>query len=246
MTYDPTNREQESKDRRRMRIAQRKREARSAMAVKTYVLDDVLPGLPPIPDTDDVCKALGIKARTTLHNVLYRHRDEMIAGGWDAAAGTFTREAVVRLCLLLRATTSRKAAEVAEAVGARDRVIKFNASKVPHIRRCQALIDKAFGLAERVRDEDPAEVWHDLNQMDAYTLQGITVALAAMVDLDSATGGVTQWLSSLAPSKRHPGKGNGGAASGLARLVPTPDEAQGIPLGKIPSLIDPELDEVAS
>lgn len=216
---------------RRERAAQKRREARAAFARKTYVLGDILPDLPETSTTQQVCAALSIKARTTLHNVLHRHRDEMIAAGWNPESHTFSQQSVIVLCLLIRASTSLKAAEIAEAVGARRRVIKFHSNKVPHVRKCQSIIKRANEYVERLRDEDPAEVWHDLSQLDSYQLQGVAVALAAMVPVEQP--GLTKWLTELAPSGRHEG---GGAASGLAKLIPTEAEANGVPLSRVSAL----------
>lgn len=210
----------------RAAAARRRRNARAALCEKTHVLADILPGLPKTPSTKQVCDALNINARTTLHNTLHRHRDEMIAAGWNPEKGTFSQKSVILLCLFIRATTSRKAAEVTEAIGARRPAIKFHGNKVPHVRNCQSMIKRAYECAERIRDEDPAELWHALGQLDPYQLQGVTVALAAMVPVDQPD--LTKWLTELAPSKRHEGSG---AASGLAKLIPTEDQAKGVPVG---------------
>ncbi|AXQ53067.1 hypothetical protein SEA_RANDO14_47 [Mycobacterium phage Rando14] len=233
----PPNETDEAADRRRERAAKKRRDTRLAQSTRTHVLDDLLPNLPEPATTQQVCDALGIKARTTLHNVLHRHGDEMFSAGWNPDDGTFTHQSVVMLCLLIRASTSLKAAQIAEAVGARRRVIKFHGNKVPHVRNCQAVIQRAKEYAERVRDEDPAELWHDLTRLDGYQLQATVVALAAMVPVDQP--GVTKWLADLAPSGRHKG---GGAATGLAKLVPTEAEANGVPLGLASSI---EADSVA-
>ncbi|AXH67046.1 hypothetical protein SEA_THYATIRA_48 [Mycobacterium phage Thyatira] len=227
----PAGVDDDAAKKRRERAAKKQRDARRALYVKTHVLADVLPSLPETATTQHVCDALGIKARTTLHNVLHRHGDEMFAAGWNPDDGTFTHQSVILLCLLLRATTSLKAAEVAEAVGARRRVIKFHSNKVPHVRNCQAVIKRANEYAERIRDEDPAELWHDLNQLDSYQLQATVVALAAMVPVEQPD--LTKWLTNLAPSGRHEG---GGAATGLAKLLPTEAEADGVPIGRAASI----------
>ncbi|AXQ63219.1 hypothetical protein I5G72_gp54 [Mycobacterium phage Collard] len=221
----------EAAKKRREREVQKQRDMRLALSSKTYVLPEILPNLPENPTTQEVCDVLGIKARTTLHNVIHRHRDELFSVGWDPDAGTFTPQAVVMLCLLVRATTSLKAAEVAEAVGARKRVIKFHSNKVPHVRNCQATLRRASEYAERVRDDDPAELWHDIGKLDTYQLQATVVALAAMVPVDQPD--LTKWLKDLAPSDRHEG---GGTASGLAKLVPAESEAGGVPIGRAGTL----------
>lgn len=232
--------EDDIKARQRLRVADRKREARDEMSARTDMLDAIVPGLPDPATASEVRIALGIRDRRTLHKVLEHHSDEMRAGGWNPNAGTFTRESVVRLCLLLRSATSPTAAAVAEAVGGRDKVIRFAYSDLGHVRRCQSFMVQALEYAERVQDEDPAEVWHDLNQMDGYTLKAVFVALAAMLPVDIEQSLLTEYLCNLSPSLRHPGKG---AASGLSMLVPPVDQANNIPLGKIPSLCDPFMVE---
>lgn len=222
---------------RRRRMHERKRERRGALAANTAVLDRFEPLVGESATTSEVRALLGISA-TTLRNALNRHSDELRADGWDLTADTFTRRAVIRLALILR---SPNAKAIAEAAGARYRVMKFTpGERLRHVRRCQAIMDQSLEIAEAIKDEDPAENWQTLNGLDRYTLQGIVVALGALVQLDAA--GHMHWLAALPP--RHGWGGNGrdprgGAASGLSMIIPTPDTCNGVPV----SQLDDEGDE---
>jgi len=71
-----------------------------------------------------------------------------------------------------------------------------------------------------VKDEDPGEIWADLSTLDRYTLQGVVMALAALVPVDQPD--VTRWLSTLAPRQQSDAdRPEAGVARGLALLVPT-------------------------
>ncbi|WNM74138.1 hypothetical protein SEA_NERGAL_47 [Mycobacterium Phage Nergal] len=215
-------------DQRRRRMQERKRDRRGLLAANTAVLDEFEPAIGDQATTEQTAELLGVTPYSaTLRNVLNRHRDELIADGWDQAKGTFTRRAIIRLALIMR---SDKAKAIAEAAGARYRVISFSAGeKLRHVRRCQAVMDQALEVAERVKDDDPAEVWAALNGLDRYTLQAVAVALGAMVPLDQP--GTLQWLSAL-PSRYARHSDQSLAASGLALIVPTPETADGVPLSQ--------------
>jgi len=60
------------------------------------------------------------------------------------------------------------------------------------------LVSDAAGLAWRLRDEDPAEVWADLYAMaaaDPLRLVQTTCMLAAMVDVDRTVPELLAWTS---------------------------------------------------
>ncbi|ASR85254.1 hypothetical protein I5H06_gp50 [Mycobacterium phage SirPhilip] len=209
----------------------RKRAERGHIAANTGVLDMFKPRVGKTATTDEVCRLLRVDYRDVLRNVLTRHGDELTADGWDRAAGTFTRRAIIRVALLVRPSTSPRAARIAKAAKAGTKVISFDhAPRSPHSAK---ILDRAFGLAEQIRDDDPGEVWAALNKLDRHTLTGVTVALAALVDVDAA--GVTKWLRSL---------GNGGGAEGLQRLVPTRETSDGLPLSVLDQIeADDEADQ---
>lgn len=222
---------------RRMRMQRRKRDRRNALAANTDILDQFEPAVGEVVTQVEVAELLGVTPwGTTLRNVLTRHGDELLDDGWDDVRDTFTRRAVVRLALIMR---SDKAKAIAEAAGARYRVIAFDdsATRLRHVRRCQAVFDQALELAERVKDEDPAEVWQTLNGLDRYTLQAVIVALGALLPLEQP--GLLSWLTAL-PSRNAVGQSRGLAASGLAMIVPTPETADGVPLSQAEDSDDAE------
>lgn len=88
-------------------------------------------------------------------------------------------------------------------------------STLPHYADHQAILDTALETAERIH-ENPAATWEALGELDRDTLQAVTVALAAIVDLSQP--GALKWLQKL-PERYE--DGDGLAASGLATLLPT-------------------------
>ncbi|QJD50454.1 MerR-like helix-turn-helix DNA binding domain protein [Mycobacterium phage Chris] len=210
----------------------RKREERSRIAANTGVLDMFRPRVGKTATTDEVCRLLRVDYGIVLRHVLNRHRDELAADGWDSAAGTFTRRSIIRLALLLRASTSPRAARIAKAARAGSKVISFD--HAPRSQHCANVLDGAFALAEKIRDDDPGEVWASLNRLDRHGLTALTVALAAMVDVDSA--GATRWLRSLS--------GGRGGPEGLQHLVPTRETTDGLPLSVLDQIeADDEADQ---
>ncbi|ALF01424.1 MerR-like helix-turn-helix DNA binding domain protein [Mycobacterium phage LilPharaoh] len=206
-------------------------EAASA-ADNTHVLDMFTPRVGETATTDEVCELLQIDHDPwVLDKVLKRHGDEMAAAGWDAAAGTFTRQAIIRIAMRLRASTSPRAARIAKAAKAGSRLMRFDHGT--RSQQCASILDRATALAEQVRDDDPGEVWSALNRLDRHVLTGVAVALAAMVDIDKP--GVMRFLRSLAPG--------GSSAEGLQRLVPTRETTDGLPLSALDQIVaDEEAD----
>ncbi|QAY02783.1 MerR-like helix-turn-helix DNA binding domain protein [Mycobacterium phage Shaobing] len=202
-------------------------------ADNTHVLDMFTPRVGETATADEVRALLRIDHDPcVLDKVLKRHRDELAAAGWDAAAGTFTRQAIIRVALLLRASTSPRAARIAKAAKAGSKVISFDHG--PRSQQCASILDRAMALAEQVRDDDPGEVWAALNRLDRHVLTGAAVALAAMVDIDAP--GITRYLRVLA---------GGGAAEGLQRLVPTRETTDGVPLSVLDQIAaDDEADSI--
>lgn len=212
-------------ERRRVRSLERKRERRGVIADKTEVLD------PHWPDSDtitraQVCEILGITDSPGLRNILLRHRDELLADGWNRQAGTFTRRAVLRMACMTRAD---KARTIVAAAGARIGAMEFNAAELPHLRHCQHTLERARSFADRLRDEDPAELWAELNTTDRYKLQSLVVALAAHIPLDQPN--LTGWLTTLAVGGHN--SDTCSHSAGLALLVPTRKTADAVPVSQL-------------
>lgn len=212
---------------RRSKMQERKRERRGLLAGNTAILDQFEPRIGETATLDEVAELLGVEATSgTLRNVLNRHSDELLADGWDRLRDTFTRRAIIRLAQIMR---SDKARAITEAASARYRVISFGSARdrLQHTRRCQAVMDQALEIAERIKDEDPAENWQLLNGLDRYTLQAVIIALGSIVQLEAP--GPLRWLQAIAP-RHHVGGGrqDGQAASGLALIVPTPEASDSL------------------
>ncbi|GLE59573.1 hypothetical protein NJBCHELONAE_48860 [Mycobacteroides chelonae] len=200
-------------------LAEQRRQERDAVVENTYVLDDYMQG--DILTTGQLCALYNINV-DQLRNVLNRHRDELLEDGWDGSS-QFSQRAIIRIALILNPATSPVAAAIAEAASGKVRRIAFGKGRKPsHARECRGFLERATSFAERIRENDPADLWAELNQLGRYELQARVVALAAMIPLDR--GGLTRWLASL------PAKGDlpdGGTATGLALLIPTRDTADG-------------------
>lgn len=184
----------------------------------THVLDMFAPRIGDTATAGEVCRLLRIDEGDVLGKVIGRHGDELAALGWDRKAGTFTRQAIIHISLLVRSSTSARAARIAKAAKAGSRPISFTHS--PHSQQCTHMLERAFDLATEVRDDDPGEVWARLRKLDRHTLTGVAIALAAIVDVEGA--GATRYLRRLAHG--------GPAGEGLQRLVPTRESTDGVPL----------------
>ncbi|AYQ98539.1 hypothetical protein SEA_REPTAR3000_54 [Mycobacterium phage Reptar3000] len=212
------------------RPAKQKRQRRNMLARNTEVLDDF--GITTqIVTTDELCEALRIVPEA-LRNMMRKHRQELIDAGYNPEdGGWFTREAVMRVALLLRPTTSPIAGQIAEAAGVKYARITFGGGGA-HASRCSAIIDQAVDVAQRVHEECPAELWHDLTKMNRYELQALTVALAAMVPIDTASKNeLLGWVASLADNNDPRTKS--GIPAGMAQLIPTKATADGVPPTKL-------------
>lgn len=209
----------------RQTSAQRRRERRDRLSLNASVLDHCPQEIGETLTVAEVCELLGVLHNPTLRKVLERHGDELRANGWDPEEGTFTRGAVVRIALMLRPSTSLMAGRIATAVEDFDRLIKFELTTEQSMLAADVL-DEAIELTERVREQDPAEVWAQLGQLDAYTIKSVVVALAAMVRTEDSAA--LDWLGSLVPASSlyRP-------VNGLALLLPVPDTADGVAMGEI-------------
>ncbi|QFG08899.1 helix-turn-helix DNA binding domain protein [Mycobacterium phage MalagasyRose] len=233
MTYDPNDREGSAEEARRYRAAVKRRNKRDAQCADVSILDDYVDSISPVLSIELVSRVLDLRP-LTLHNLLHRHSDEMFCSGWDPDTDTLTRPAVIRVCLFLRPVQSAVAAEIAERAGRKRPIKPGSGTNSAHGHVCRSMVKQSLLMVARVHDEDPAEVWHDLNQLDAYTLRGMVVALSAMVSPDATTEQLVAWLRTLPKQGRE--------AAGLATLVPPRSESDGVPL----SLTDDEAEGVAA
>lgn len=205
--------------------AQRRRERRDRLSLNASVLDHCSQDVGVTLTVDEVCELLGVLCNPTLRKVLERHGDELRANGWDSEEGTFTRGALVRIALMLRPSTSLMAGRIARAVEDFDRLIKFELTTEQSMIAADVL-DEAIELTERVREQDPAEVWAQLGKLDDYTIKSVVVALAAMVRTEDSAA--LDWLGSLVPASSlyRP-------VNGLALLLPVPDTTDGVAMSVI-------------
>ncbi|MGH3954443.1 MAG: hypothetical protein ACRDTI_10450 [Mycobacterium sp.] len=213
---------------------QRRREKRDRLVCNTSVLDYCPQSVGETLTHAEVCELFGVLHDPTLRRVLERHGEELRADGWDSENSTFTRRAVVRIALMFRPTTSLMAARIARAVEDFEQLIKFELTTEQSMLAADVL-DEAIDLTERVRDDDPAEVWARLGKLDQYSTKSVIVALAAMVRTDDAAA--LDWLGSLVPASLlyRP-------VNGLALLLPTPGTADGV----APSVISDGINEGAA
>lgn len=192
------------------------RDIRDTLADNTFVLDEFTPMLHDGASTDDVCKLLGIEPWTPRHHIK-KHADELVAAGYNPDERTWSRQAIIRLALLTRGPGSLA---VSEAAGFQ-RITSITSARTGagHVNRCKRIVGIATDMAVRVKDEDPADVWLELETLSAYDLKGVIIALAAVVPVEGPLSVTLAELIKLAPhhSKRY---GGDGAASGLAQLVP--------------------------
>lgn len=205
--------------------SQRRREQRDRLSLNASVLDHCPQQIGETLGVAEVCELLGVLHNPTLRKVLERHGDELRANGWDPEEGTFTRAAVIRVALMLRPSTSLMAGRIAKAVKDFDRLIKFELTTEQSMIAADVL-DEAIELTERVREQDPAEVWAQLGKFDDYTIKSVVIALAAMVRTEDTTA--LDWLGSLVPASAlyRP-------VNGLALLLPVPDTADGVAMSAI-------------
>lgn len=205
--------------------SQRRREQRDRLSLNASVLDHCPQQIGETLGVAEVCELLGVLHNPTLRKVLERHGDELRANGWDPEEGTFTRAAVIRVALMLRPSTSLMAGRIAKAVKDFDRLIKFELTTEQSMIAADVL-DEAIELTERVREQDPAEVWAQLGKLDDYTIKSVVIALAAMVRTEDTTA--LDWLGSLVPASAlyRP-------VNGLALLLPVPDTADGVAISAI-------------
>lgn len=226
-TLHPTREDPDEKARaeRRALLQERKRARRDVLAAYVDVLDNFEPRVGVLATRDQVEALMGAEhSRTALRSVFRGHRAELLADGYDGPTDTFTRRAVLRVALLMRSDQARAIADAAcrahqAATADRDAAAVAGAQ---HVQRCRATLDTAFDVACRVTEEDPAEAWAFLSDMDRYGLQLVTVALAAMLSGDSSNG-VTGWLASLPPLTSDRRSRLGRAAIGLSMLTPQPE-----------------------
>jgi hypothetical protein len=156
----------------------------------------------------------------------HANRAELSEVGYRPDTG-LTRRAVLHLALLFPLKESERADVLKRALG--DLSARQPAAVAPvvipnHEVFCRRLLNAASELAEDTQDGDPAALWAKVSCMDRHELQGVTVALAAMLPLDqSGLRGYLRQLGQAVLCEReesaHPSRL---AAAGLATLVPEP------------------------
>lgn len=153
--------------------------------------------------------------------LLAEFRVELSEVGYRPDTG-FTRRAVLHMALLLPLNVSERADVLKRTLGAWVGRPGGAAPLTTHEQMCRELIGRAAELAEDVQDGDPGAVWAEVSGMGRHELQGVVVALAAMLPLDQA--GLRAYLTRLGLSRlradgvaSHPSRA---AAAGLATLVP--------------------------
>lgn len=193
------------------KIDRKRQELRDQLANRTAVLDLFTPRVGDPLTRDQLCTLLGV-TRDALSTASRRHSDELRADGWDTEADTFTRRATIRLASIMR--KSPRAVLIARAAEQGANIIDFRHRST---RDVHAVASWATDFAVELRDNDPAEMWVRLRNLDDYMLRAVVVALAAMVDIERPP---PRWL-----------------ADGLGSLIPTRKSADGVALGAIDQII---------
>lgn len=158
--------------------------------------------------------------------LLAEYRVELSAAGYRPDTG-FTRRSVLHVALLLPLKVSERADVLKRSLGAWiARQPTFSAPNVipNHERWCRGLLNTASELAEDAQDGDPAALWATVSGMDRHALQGVVVALAAMLPLDQSglKGYLIQLGLAAMRDREEPAHPSRAAAAGLATLVPEP------------------------
>ncbi|AER47619.1 hypothetical protein DS6A_65 [Mycobacterium phage DS6A] len=168
-------------------------------------------------------------SREVLSVLTVQHRDELTEAGYEYAAGLFSRRAILHVALLLAPGQSDRADMLRRTLGdwASDRPFRPGSAPTAvvteHEVACRDLIGKASELVEQVHDGDAGQAWADLEALDRHTLQGLAVALAAMVNTEEPVLRHCLIRAGLRAGEIegvavHPSRA---AAFGLAALVPT-------------------------
>ncbi|DAZ90298.1 hypothetical protein [Mycobacteroides abscessus] len=191
-------------------------------------LDDagiVLPlfgGMMTIPE---ICDYFGI-SRSALTNIARANYTELIDVGYMPGSVTrptrYSEMAIIHVAMILRSSTSDQAAEIQKALGMfkPPRTAKKRHISAAHIKVCGRILDEAYALISDIREQDPEEVWRDLDRRSRHDLQMTAVALASLIPADQ--GGLRAWLSRLGMNLRSSALNK--AAVGLASLVPSRQE----------------------
>lgn len=193
------------------KIDRKRQELRDQLANRTGVLDLFTPRVGDPLTRDQLCELLDV-TRDALSTAVRRHSDELRADGWDTEADTFSRRATIRIASIMR--KSPRAVLIARAAEQGDNIIDFRHRST---RDINAVSSWAMGFAVDLRDNDPAEMWVRLRNLEDYTLRAVVVALAAMVDVER-------------PALRWP-------ADGLGSLIPTRKSADGVALAAIDQIV---------
>jgi hypothetical protein len=207
------------------RIKREKRRGRTRLRI-TRGRECVLADLEPPILRDDLTPAevsdyFGV-SRSTLLVIARRHLAELLQVGYQQSAGpkaaTYSRRAILHVALIMRPSTSKRANEIVTALGVRRGTSGNVGLRVPPLEKvveCRELLERVYGVAEAVREEDPSEVWAELSTAGKRELQGMVVALSALVPLDQP--GLRRWLSEMGSRYTD---ADDSSAMGLALLIP--------------------------
>lgn len=170
---------------------------------------------------------MNIKA---VHYIAHAHRAELQAVGYERGTrgpgndSRFSRRALLHVALIVKEGTSERADIIKQRLGVWTGRPSAAAKSTPsaHELVCRELLRCAKRLAEEIQDSDPSHVWAELSAMDRHELQGVAVALAALLPLDQH--GLQRYLTQVGLQylrdnelTAHPSRA---AAAGLASLIP--------------------------
>ncbi|PJE23627.1 MAG: hypothetical protein CK431_10245 [Mycobacterium sp.] len=207
------------------RIAREKRRRGARTRItrgREYVLADVHPEI--LRDdltANEVADYFGI-SRSTLLVTTRRHAEELQEVGFVPGAGPkpsrYSRRSVMHLALIMRPATSKRANQIATALGVRRGTMGSVGLRVPlpeKVLECRALLARSYEVIEAVRQQDPIDVAAELSAMSKRDLQSMVVALSALVPID--TPDLRRWLAEMGSRYTD---ADDSSAMGLALLIP--------------------------
>lgn len=164
-----------------------------------------------------------------VHYIARTHYAELQAVGYERGTpgpgndSKFSRRALLHVALIVKEGTSERADIIKQRLGVwTGRPSAPQSTPSAHEQVCRELLRCAKRIAEEIQDSDPKQVWVELSTMDRHELQGVTVALAALLSLDQH--GLQKYLTQVGLQylrdndiPAHPSRA---AAAGLASLIP--------------------------
>lgn len=167
-----------------------------------------------------------------VHYIARTHYAELQAVGYERGTrgpgndSRFSRRALLHMALIVKEGTSERADIIKQRLGVwTGRPSAPQSMPSAHEQVCRELLRCAKRIAEEIQDSDPKHVWDELSAMDRHELQGVTVALAALLPLDQH--GLHKYLTQVGLQylrdnniTAHPSRA---ASAGLSALVPEPE-----------------------